>query len=318
MDAPLRRVHPFLAVALVLAVVGGYLLGGRHQSVVSSSADSLPSAARSVSTAGLLIEYPDTWRTVAAYGVPGLALKGATTVAPSGRPVEGLVAGSLPAGLPAPLPAAFLARLPAPPRAEVVDLTATQAYRYGDVTPRGYSGSLDIYAIPATSGATRLLVCFARQRLTPTAQLCERTVSAVTPIGLQTPSLTPEPGYARALSSIVRSVQSARTSARSKMASTRSTALVAQLAAGLSAKLSSAAASVTALPGPALVATAATNLAATLRQAARAYTALSYASTAERLSAYEAARAEVTAAEHRIDGALESFTLLGYGPAPAG
>jgi hypothetical protein len=315
-EAPVRMFQPLLALALVVAAVCGYLIGGRHQAAPTSAADQLPSAARSITKAGLLVEYPFSWEAAAAPAIPGLLLAEATALVPAGEHSEGLLVGAAPAGSPAPLPAAFLTRLAGPPRTEVVALTATQALRYSDVDPRGYDGSLDIYAIPAVSGGARLLVCFARQRLTPTGQSCERTVTAVSPIGPQAPSLTPEPAYARQLSSVVDAMQKERSTARRKMAVSSSPALVSELAAGLSSELSSAARSVAALQPPPPAAAAEASLAEALRQAAHSYTALSYASTAESLSAYEAARDEVAAAERDVGTALENFTLLGYGAQP--
>ena len=317
-EAPLRIVHPFLAVALVLAAIVGYKLAGRQEAAQPTGGDQPPAAARSLTRAGLLIEYPISWTPASAVRIPRLVLDEATALAPPGDPAEGLLMGRVPAGSPAPLPGSFLAGLSAPPAAEVVDLSSSQAFRYSNVAPRGYAGSLDIYAIPSTVGATRLLVCFARQRLTPVAQSCERAVAAVTPIGSQTPSLTPEPVYARALSGLVDSVQQSRVAARRKMAVENSPAVVSQLAAGLSSKLSSAAGSVAALQGPQLMAPADSSFAEALRQAAHAYTDLSFASADENVPSYDAARDEVSSAERDLGTALENFTLLGYGRAPAG
>ncbi len=316
-EAPVRMFYPLLALALVVAAVCGYLVSGHHEGSSSSAAAELPSAARSLTKAGLLVEYPDAWSPAAAPAIPGLSLDEAAAVSPAVDRAEGLLVGTVPASSPAPLPAGLLARLSLPPRTEVVDLTATQALRYSDVVPRGYAGALDIYAIPAVSGGARLLVCYARERLTTTGQSCERTVAAVTPIGPQAPNLTPEPVYARQLSAAVGAIQKARRAARTQMAVSASPSLVSELAAGLSSKLSAAAASIGSLQAPPPAAPADGRLAEALRQDSRAYTALSYAATAESLSSYEAARSEVDAAEQGLGAALENFTLLGYGAAPA-
>ncbi len=312
MDAPARVVHPLVALALVMLAVVGYIAGSHRVSTASS--ESPPSATRSISAAGLLVEYPAGWeRATSAKAIPGLALEDSVTLLAHGAAGSGLVLGQLPPGAPAPLPASFLARLGVTPHVEVVDLVSTQAFRYSGARPSGFAGSLDVYAIPAAGGGERVMACYGAQPLSAASQQCERIVAGVAPTGPPSVTLTPEPTYARAVAAVLDPLQAERVRARRTMSTSAAPAALAAAAASLSSQLTSAAASLAALQAPPLAAAAAGALDSSLRAAGDAYAALAEAARAESLASYEAARVAVSHAETEVDGALESFTLLGYG-----
>jgi hypothetical protein len=313
MDAPARVVHPLLVLALLALAVVGYLAGNRHVPAASSG-QSPPAVTRSLSTAGLLIEYPAGWQRAATpAAIPGLELEAPVALAPGGGSGGGLLLGQLPAGTPAPLPPSFLARLQGSPHVEIVDLVSTQAYRYSGMNVRGWSGALDIYAIPAAGGGERVMACYGSPRLSAASQRCERIVANVSPTGPPAPDLTPEPIYARALSSVVDALQAERMQARKEMNASADPSAVASAASRLAIHLSSDASSLAALQDPTLAAAAGSALAASVRGASKAYAQLSQAASTESLPAYEAARTAVGEAEKSVDAALENFTLLGYG-----
>jgi hypothetical protein len=315
MDAPGRVVHPLLVVVLVLVAVGGYLLGS-HRGSTQVSAENPASTTRSLSSSGLLLEYPVSWRRAArATSIPGLTLTRPVTLVPSAGAEAGLITGQLPAGEVAPLPASFLARLHGLPHVEVVNLVSTQAYRYTQIALPNFSKALDLYVIPAAGTGARVMACFAARRLIPASQQCERIVSGVALTGPPAETLTPEPIYAKQLSTVVSSLDAERSRVRRQTASGASVAQVAAAASGLAGRLASASESLAALQPPQLAAPAGAALAGALRRAGTAYAALAAAARAESLGEYDAARTAVGDAETRIDAALASFALMGYGAA---
>jgi hypothetical protein len=271
---------------------------------------------RSLSSSGLLLEYPTGWqRASQSTSIPGLSLTGAVTLRPRGNASAGLLTGLLPSGGTGPLPASFLARLHGLPHVEVVDLVSTQAFRYSHFALAGYSDALDLYVIPNVAQSGRVMACFASQPLTPASQECERIVADVALTGPPAAPLAPEATYAHELSAVVTSLAAERARARKEMGSSDSAARVGSAASTLAAHLSAAAASLAALESPQLAASAATALSGALRRAAVAYSALSAAAAEESLTAYDSARDDVVDAEAQINTALANFTLLGYGAA---
>lgn len=312
MDAPARRVHPILLAALVLVAVCGYLAGSRRADSAASG-EAPPSTTRALSNEGLLIEYPIAWRRAAADPVPRLELDSPVTVVDGSAAIGGLVSGRLAAGETGPLPAAFVRSLRSVPKAEVVNLVSTQAYRYSELSVPAFREWLDVYVVPSEGGAARVMACFAPRRLSPVSQQCERAVSYVIPTGPATPSLTPASGYARSLASILAGLETERARRRAEMSDSESVASVGAAAASLAARTSAAARAVTALEAPATAAPADEALAGALRRMAAAYSDLSEAAEVDSVESYDADRAEVEAAETAVDRALETFTLLGYG-----
>jgi hypothetical protein len=312
MDAPARVVHPLLVLALIAVAVAGYLAGSHR--VSTSAVRNAPSATRSLSSSGLLLEYPTSWqRAASATTIRGLGLTGPVMLTPKGSHGTGLLTGQLPAGQAGPLPASFVAQLHRLPHVEVVDLVSTQAYRYSGLEGPGVGSGLDLYVIPEAGGGARVMACVAHERLTPASQECERIVSGVALTGPPTATLTPEPIYAKALAVVVTSLQAERARIRKEMSTTTSVAEIGSAASGLASRLSSSASSLAALQAPQLAAPAGTALADALRRSGQAYSALAVAARSEILSEYEAARSAVSGAESRVDAALENFALLGYG-----
>jgi hypothetical protein len=299
----------------VLVAVGGYLLGS-HRGSSHVAAEAPPSTTRSLSSSGLLIEFPVSWRRAStATAIPGLALTHPVTLEPSGTTGAGLITGELPPGEAAPLPAGFLAHLNGLPHVEVVNLVSTQAYRYTSIGLPNFTKAIDLYVIPAAGTGARVMACFAPKRLTPASQQCERIVSGVALTGPPAETLTPEPIYAKQLSDVLASLDAERSRARRETASGASVAQVASAASSLAARLSAASESLAALQPPQLVAPAGAALASALRKAGEAYSALAVAARAESLGEYDSARTAVGTAESRVDAALANFALMGYGAA---
>jgi hypothetical protein len=315
MDAPARVVHPLIAIALVLAAVCGYLLGGHRVSGGGAQSAAL-GPSRVATTAGLLLEYPTGWEQASSNeSIPGLTLKEAVTLRPRGAAGSGLLGGMLAGGEPGPLPAAFLTRLSATPHAEVVSLVSTQAYRYSNLSLPGYARVFDLYVIPASGTGMRLMACFAPKRLTTAGQECERIVANVTLTGTAAVTLTPVAAYAGALAPVISALDRERARARRQLAQSSSASSVVAPSRGLAGSFTRSASSVTALEAPGAATLAQATLARALTTAGKAYDELASAAEAQSVSAYDGARSQIAGAEDGVDRALESLVLLGYGPA---
>ena len=235
------------------------------------------------------------------------------TLVPAGTADAGLIAGRPARRAKRGVAGGFLARLHGLPRVEVVNLVSTQAYRYSHIGLTGLGRAFDLYVIPATGAGARVMACFAPERLIPAIQQCERIVSGVALTGPPPATLTPEPIYAKQLSSVLGSLDAERARARKEMGSSASASKVATAASTLASNLSSASQSLAALQAPQLVAPAGAALAAHCARPGRPMEALADAARAESLSGYDEARSAVGAAETRVDAALANIALLGYG-----
>jgi hypothetical protein len=313
-DAPGRVVHPLVVIALVLVAACGYLAGTRHGSSSQTPVEDPPSSTHELSIAGLLLEYPTQWRELHdGLTIPGLTLAHSVTIEPTGQSEVGLIVGQIPPNATGPLPAAFLSKLQQPPHVEVVGLVSTQAFRYSGLQFPAPLNALDLYVIPAAGGAARAVGCFARERLAPASQQCERSVANVALTGPSTATLTPEPVYAKQLASLVGSLNTARVRVRKQIGGSGSAADVAGSSSKLAVRLAAAGRSLALLEPPQLAAGAGVALAKALRGTGRAYAALAKAAKAEDVAAYDAARTQVGTTESNVDAALENFAMLGYG-----
>ncbi len=310
-----RAAHPLLIPAVLVAAIAGYLLGSAHHSPTRAAAQQ-PGRTQVLSNAGLLLEYPLGWtRSAAALSLPGLNLTdGVSLLPPGGSDGEGLLTGRLRAGEAAPLPAAFLATLARLPHTEVVSLTSIPAYRYTDVSPRGYSGVLTIYVVAgAGEGGPRLLACLAAFAASQTQQSCEGIVEAVAPLGGAPASIAPEGGYASRLSGLLGTLQQERASLRARMAASTSTAAVGALAGTLAVRFASAGSALAKVEAPQAALDAQQALIAAMRQAGQAYSTLAADAQSGSVGSYDEARNQVQKAESLLDTSLQSFSLLGYG-----
>lgn len=320
-----RVTHPLLVPAMLVAVIAGYLLGDRHTSAPRREAQQ-PARAQVLSDAGMLLEYPLGWsRTSRPQSFAGLTLSQPVTLAPSGSGGGGLLGGRLRAGEASLLPSAFLATLAAPPRTEVVSLASTSAYRYADLRPRGYAGSLTLYVLAGSIEAgPQLIACYAAAStasaaLTASAastlRACEAIADGVTTLGGASASIAPEAAYARTLAALLAGLEAQRASLRGRLARSPSAAGVEGPAQSLASAFDGAASSLAGVEAPRGAVAAQQALEGALRQTGQDYAALAAAARAGSLSAYDLARADVEASEADVDKALRSFSLLGYGSA---
>lgn len=271
---------------------------------------------RTVSEAGVLLEYPAGWQpTKAVVSVPGLSIARPLLLAPGGDAVRaGLLAGELPSGESGPLPARFLALLHGTPHTEVVNLIDGQAFRYSHVEVAGYDRALDLYVILYAGRSPTALACYALQA-TSSAYLsqCEQIVAGLTPLGQSsTYDLTPDTGYAQRLGALIEGLNRERLTLRREMRTHSTPTAAGRLATTLADRFAAAASSLALLEAPPVAGPTQTALANSILRARDTYRALAAASAAPEQVGYPAALAQVNVAEVGVDSALEGFALLGY------
>ena len=299
---------------LVLGCVAifGFVLGIRHGSggAVPAAAPTQPAWAGT-----LTLEYPRGWRPVRnGPTLPGLTFTNPLVLVPGGQHhATGLIAGRLANSQSSPLPAALLKTLVAAPRAEVVEATNGQAYRYrlSDYPSRG--DSLELYVVPGLDEDATALACYASAGQSAYLGACRQIVSTLRLSGAGTEKLTPDPAYARRLASVF-GLEPARVRLRGELASAHSPASITALAEELSRRFNAAAVeAVPATEAPGVLTVAQTGLSRALHAAALAYHGLAVAAVSGAPSSYEKARSEVAGAEGAVDTALIRFQVIGYG-----
>ncbi|MGA2319710.1 MAG: hypothetical protein ABSG95_03065 [Solirubrobacteraceae bacterium] len=307
-----RSLPAIVAPILVAAALLGYLAG--HQ----ASPASLRVTTRTAFGANISLEYPQGWQQASgAPGIPGLTLTHPLLLAPGGQAAQaGLLSGELPAGETSPLPASFLALLPAAPETEVVNLLDSQAYRYSHMSIPGYARTLDLYVAPDPGGNPTAVACYASAALSAALSACERMVSTITVQGQShSYQLDPEPVYARRLGAVIGALDRERLAVRREMSQRPSPAAVSGLATTIAGSFNAAAASLSGLEPPLAAGPAQAELATTLLRARDTYQALAAAAGAGSPAGYAPAQNQVNEAEAKVNSALESFVLLGYGHA---
>lgn len=311
-----RALFPLVAFVLVAVAISGYMAGYRR-APAASPAVAHRETTRTVSDAGVLLEYPAGWQPAKAVAaVPGLPISHPLLLAPGGDSARaGLLTGQLPSGEPGPLPARFLARLHGTPHTEVVNLIDGQAFRYSHVDVAGYDRMLDLYVILYAGRNPTALACYAPQAASSAyLSQCERIVAGLTPLGQSsTYDLTPDTGYALRLNTLIEGLNKERLTLRGAMRIHPTPAAAGRFATTLADRLAAAAASLALLEAPPVAGPTQTALASSILRARDTYRTLAAASTATGQAGYPATLAQVDAAEAGVDTALEGFALLGYG-----
>lgn len=295
------------AVALVIAAILGYVAGVEAEGPAARKAT--PALATSV-----LLEYPKSWRAAgAAPQIPRLPILHPVVFAPGGNAAEaGLLSGKL-LGEPSPLPAAFVAGLPQPLDATVVNFAESQAYRYSLLGAPGFAAALTLYVIPGLSGGPTALACYATATDLAAIGPCERIVATLRLVGQpQSYNLTPVPAYAARLTSLIDRLASQRVALRADMRQGATAAGVHSAASTLAQSFAAAANSLSHLEPPLAAGQAQLTLSGALTSANDAYAALASAAQGHSASAYSAARANVEASEAAVGSALDGFAALAY------
>ena len=301
----------WLLTLVLIAAAVGYLVG--HS---GSAPPTRAGHARVGKTANVLIEYPPSWRTVAdGPAIPGLDLAQARRLAPGGASNAGLLVGTLPAGEPGPLPAALLEQVRRQPKTTIVNLAELQAYRYTQLSVRKLASALTVFVVPDPAGHPTVLACYAPATGSGHMRECEQiAASASLPGQPQTYQLTPEAGYARAISDAIGTLDGLRASLARELRPQVSAATAKRLARRLASGYAAAGASLARLEPTPVAQRSQQALVSAIDQAGSGYSALAAAAAETNAAAYTVAQARIAAAEAAVDRALENFVLLGYAP----
>jgi hypothetical protein len=305
-------------VLLAVAIVG-YLLGASRPSTGPRAPSTVLVARTAAVSDPVVLEYPSppSWPLASgAPRLPGLAIAQSLVLAPDGDAHEaGLIAGQIPAESSSPLPAAFLAHLREVPRAEVVSLLNTQAYRYGRLTPTGSDYQITLYAVPGVTGNIVTIACYSvvSPKASSYLKMCEGLAEELTlQVEGESEILPPNAGYARQVGEVLARVDKRRLGLRPAMSRQTSPATQVDAALQLADAFGEASRSLAAIQAPAATGWAQAAVSQGLSEADEAYVSLAAAVRADRMSNYKMARLHVYGVEASIAAALKRYALMGY------
>jgi serine/threonine-protein kinase len=308
-DAPAapaaRHRAPFIlavAVTALLAGVLGVLLGGSGTSSHAAFGDS-------ASTGNIELSFPSSWHRIAAPApIAALPLADTIALAPTtGATSAALLAGVVNTSGPALLPAALLAGRPLTPSA--VEIGASAAYRYSNVSVPGLAGPATIYAIPTTAGVATV-ACLAGS--SGVQHECAQIAATLRLNSASAFPLTPSPAYAGALTRALGSLQATITAASARLAGAHSAGAQAAAADQLASAFRTAGLFVAHLSVSPAVSAINAKLAGALSAAGNGYAALAGAARAEDEGAYARAARAVDGAQTEVSASLAGLAAAGY------
>ena len=309
-EAPARRAGtPVLiaaAAAVALVVVAlGYLIGSSGGDSEESS--STP-AGSSVATGGSLeVSYPNTWkRTSQPPAIPGLELRNPIALNERGRPSsDALVTGMTDATGPALLPASFLSLLDeAPPRDDAVKSGETEAYRYEDLQPEGFDGSLTLYVVPTTDGVATV-ACTAASKPAEFLPACEEVATGIRLVNGDVFALGADEDYLAQLDKTISALNSGRKQGVSALNKAKTPSKQATAAQSLAKTYARARQQLSGLTISPAVVDANAAVRAALLKSQKAYSSLASAAKNSKQAAYDKARADVRAGDTALQRALK-------------
>ena len=308
---------PLILVGLLLALaaLGGYLAG--H----GKSGGTPVEAERDVSNANALLEYPQRtgWDPAPRVPtIPGLSITQPLVLEPRGNPGSaGLVAGQLANDSWSPLPAAFLAHSRELPKAEIVELENTEAYRYSGLETGSPATAFTIYTIPSSGPNQGVVACYAPAAEDATMRTCEGIAGSFTisyPAGVaRIDDLIPQAAYAHQISGALARVNQLRSALRSGVGVLAAQSTVATLSLRAAYGVDGVLGSLSLVHPPAAAEQVHAALLRSLSSVGDAYSALAAAARAGDQTAYMEARTRVASAESSLNSVLGAFSLLGYG-----
>jgi hypothetical protein len=210
------------------------------------------------------------------------------------------------------LPASLLSAVGGSPQGGPVQLGGHQFLRYLNLVPKGASTPQTVYALPTAAG-TVIAACVAPALgATTFAVTCERAVSSVQVKGGSVLPLVADPAYGAGLSTIVSTLNSARTSAAGRLAKAGDPGAQARAAQDLAQAYQRAATDAQKLtPGPA-AAPANAAIVAALKRLSGAYSSLAGAAKGNNGRAYDSARTAVKQASDALTSAFAQLQHAGY------
>jgi hypothetical protein len=296
-------------VALLLIAYVGYLIGYDNPKSAHKPA-ALTSSISSVAS----LEHPPSWQNVELpqeYEVLASSMRQPLILSQRGRSTQGgLVVGVLKPS-DRPLPTTLLTRVTAPPHAEVVAMITAQAYRYRDLTMISPHLLLTAYAVPVGKDQEALELCYARSAAAKVQHECEQIAEGLAAQS-ESVELTPYGRVVGVLRSVIPRLLAQRLAIRRQMHVATSGPALADLAARMATTVAASATRLDSLLPRATSGKVIANLSAALRVVQRSYAAYAHDVLAEQASGYPLALSALSAAESRLQSALESLGLIGY------
>ncbi len=311
---PRRRAGPLIAVG-VLAVAGaaavGALLGGGGDDAEPTE----PASGNVAAAGGLTVRFPSDWQTA---GSPppalGLDLTDPVTVGPrAGGAGSGLVAGGLAPDGASLLPASLIRGLgetPAVP--DGVRLGAVEAFRFRDLRPAGFDGTMTLYVVPTDRGASGV-ACYATGGAAPTfARRCDQVAGSLELTGRKGLAVQPSEPYAKGVGALLASTAEVRERGRARLRRARTSVQQAEAADGLAGGHANRARAAKRLAVPPVAARAHAAMGAAIAAAGQGYSAMAAAARRRDRVAFAAARRRVRAADASLTGSVSALEQLGY------
>jgi hypothetical protein len=303
-----------VALAAVLAVVGffvGHATGGGGESKKAATGGSTANAGN------VTAAYPASWHRLATQPkIPGLRFGSPIALGPRSTQAAGLVVGTVPPNWPSFIPQSFLRKLlPSDPveQREIVRIGDSDVFRYQDLSPKGYDGTVKLFVLPQSGKPTTAAACFVKGSA-PTSlfSACEAVVGGITVRGVKPYPLVLPKAYASALNGALSPLERARATGVKQLQSAGSSSAQASAARSITSAYGKAIGQLTGAPATAYVQPANADILAALRSTRSAYADLATAASAKSESGYNAARSLVAKHERELHDAVEQLETLGF------
>ncbi len=300
-----------IGVAVVIAAVIGFLVGGSGGSKKASSGGTPTAAASNPDVEAL---FPKGWTKASAPQIPGMTLASPVAMKPPGaKGSQSVVVGQVKQGAnnPTLLPAGFLSALgldagEVPPREPVqLKRSSLQAYRYSSLRPRGLDKAITLFTVPTSAGIATLACIDPGVDCEGIANTLKLKGATAFPVG---PSKDYAAGLGKTLGALNRNVTSARTALQGAKTPKAQSSAATKLAKAYHA----AGKEIAGLKVSPADATTNTQLAASLRQTGAGYDKLAAAARSGSKSGYAKAKTAVQRGEQAVAGALKGLQAAGY------
>jgi protein kinase-like protein len=309
------RIGPTFVAAVVAgiaAIVAGFLLGSSR----AEGQPPEPAGSRAVSAGALTLSVPRDWNRLDTIpNVLRTPLAHPLALAQRGQVGSGgLVAGRAAADAPTFVPPKTRASLPAGALADSqrVRLGKLEAFRYTNLVPSGFDGTLTLYVVPQSKDVT-LLGCFLHTGASQTiARRCDEIVATLRIDGARTFSLAPTDRYAATLNRTIQTLGSRRGAALKRLRNAKEPADQALAADAVAQAYASAAGLLRREPVTPFTRTTNAKVVAALTRTKAAYSRLAREARNGEPSRYNAARREIARSQARLQRALNGLRELGF------
>jgi hypothetical protein len=311
---PARRgALPWIAAAAVaaLAVIGFFLGRGSAPENRRTVTDATERAATS---GDISVSAPIAWRKESTPPtIPGLKLGSALALVPTGSAASGgFVAGTVPRSWPTFLPSSFRRAIgqAAVQRKTVVRLGELSAFRYSGLKPRGFDGTLTVYAVPQARSET-VVACYGTGEAAPPRQ-CDQIAASLQWGTAKDYPLAPSPQYAQAVRRAIQRLDTARSRGLRSLRDASTQKQQAAAATGIAKAYATLATRLKAAEPTAYARPTHLRIVAAARRVQPAYAALASAASKGDTAGYEAARALIRSREAQLRAAVAELKLLGF------